>query len=370
MFHDDRPTAAERAPEIIDRRKRELVKSAAGLMLAAGVGLPASRLAFAQAAPAAPQAAPPTWGDAATLVSAIGAGTLAVASVAESAEAYRKGFGYTEHWRGPIPKATAEFWGVPAMAGRNAAVLGAPGVERGMLRIVELGKDFQKVSYHDTLGWLALEIQAVTPETVIERLKGLPFVHTGGPSLANDPTGRPLYRAAQFTGPSGEPLNMTQHMQLNTLSPLGRNSVGPLFIQTLATAQYPATRDFYLQTLGFKMRLEMDSRRTSIVEKLGLPKEQRFKLSAVRMPEFCSIELDEFPQGTPERPASPGCFAAGVAMCTLTTRNLDAVKAALKKASVKFAETANACPPFNGARTIFCTGRGGERLEVVEVGKA
>ena len=294
-----------------------------------------------------------------------------MASLAESTEAYRKGFGYVEHWRGPIPKAAAEFWGAPAMAGRNAAVLGPKGVQRGMLRIVELGKDFQQVSYHDTQGWLALEIQVVTPEAVISRLKGLPFVHTGGPGLAMDPAGKPLYRAVQFTGPSGEPLNMTQHMLLNTLAPLKSNVVGPLFYQTLATAQYPATKEFYLQTLGLKMRLEMDSRRTSIVEKLGLPKDQRFKLAAVRMPEFCSIELDEYPQGTPQRPASPGCFAAGVAMCTMTTQNLDAVKAALTKARIKFAETAsNACPPFQGSRAIFCLGRAGERIEVIEVAKA
>jgi hypothetical protein len=370
MFQYDPPTDAENAPDCIDRNRRDLVKSAAWLTLTAAAALPASRRALAQGA-AGSGAATPAWGDPSTLVSAIGAGTLAVASVAETVEAYCKGFAYVEHWRGRIPQNMADFWGVPAMAGRAAAVVGPPDFQRGMIRIVELGKDFSKVSYHDTLGWVALEIQVRSPEAVVTQLKGLPFVHTGGPGQANEPNGNPIYRAAQFTGPSGEPLYMTQHMQLDKLISPGRNVVGPLFIQTLAASPYQETRDFYAQTLGMKMRMEIDTPRSNLVEKLGLPKGKLYKMAAVRAPEYCSIQIDEYPPSTPQRPATPGCFAAGVSMCTLTTHDLDAVKAAFTKAAVKFAEIdSNSCPPFNGSRAIFCLGRAGERVEVVEVRKA
>ena len=55
-------------------------------------------------------------------------------------------------------------------------------------------------------------------------------------------------------------------------------------------------------------------------------------------------------------------------MCTLTTRNLDVVKSALKAANMQFAEIgSNSCPPFHGARAVSFLGRGGERIEVVEV---
>jgi len=352
----------------IDLKRREMAKSTGWLLLTASLGFPATGCALAESADSPGQATPP-WGDPSTLVSAIGAGTLSAASVAETVEAYGKGFGYVEHWRGLIPAETAEIWGAPAMAGRKAAVVGPPDFQRGMIRIVELGSDFQPTSYHETLGWVALEIHVHSPDDLVAQLEGLPFKHTGGPGTFKGRDGKPVYRAAQFTGPSGEPLYMTQHMQLDQLISAGRNNVGPLFIQTLAANPYQPTRDFYLQTLGMKMRMEIDTPRTSLVESLGLPKNDRlYKMAAVRAPEYCSIQIDEYPEGTPARPAAPGCFPPGVSMCTLTTLNLDAVASALKGAGIQIVEIeSNAIPPFEGSRAIFCRGPSGERVEFVEV---
>lgn len=358
-----RPVDLENACQPIGQSRRDLLKSAAGLLLAASVATLPWRSARAAGAASTQQ-----WGDTATLVSAIGAGTLAASSVAETVEAYRKGFGYVEHYRGRVPREMADFWGVPAMAGRAVSVVGAPGYQRGMIRIVELGNDFKEVSYPETLGWIALEIHVRSPDELVDELKGLPFVHTGGPATANDREGKPLYRAAQFKGPSGEPLYMTQHMQLDELMPVGRNNVGPLFIQTVATTSYRETLDFYLKDLRMKMRIEMDTPRTALVESLGLPEGRRYKFAAVRAPEYCALQIDEYPEATPPRPASPGCFSPGVSMCTLTTRNLEVVKATLTRANIRFAETdSNSCPPFQYARAISFLGRGGERVEIVEV---
>ena len=300
------------------------------VLLKAALGVALSSASHASASDAT-RGKPAAWGDDRTLVTAVGAGTLAVRSVEETSTAYQKGFGYVEHWRGTIPKPMAEFWGVPAMAGRACAVVGPPGFERGMIRIVELGSDFRKTSYHDTLGWVALEIHVKRPEDVVAQIKdvGLPFVHTGGPAQANAPDGSPLYRAAQFKGPSGEPLYMTQHMQLDQLTSAGRNTVGPLFIQTVNVHAYEATRDFYVKTLGMRMRLESETRRKLVGSGRGA------RMSAVRMPGFCSIQVDEYAPETPQRPATPGCFAAGVCMSTLTTRNIDTVKAALANHATK-----------------------------------
>ena len=358
-----RPDDVENACQPVGQSRRDLLKSAAGLVLATSVAtLPWRRAIAAESVPSA------AWGDGATLVSAIGAGTLAASSVAETVEAYQRGFGYVEHYRGRIPREMAEFWGVPAMAGRLVAVVGAPGYQRGMIRIVELGNDFKEVSYPETLGWIALEIHVRSPDELVGQLEGLPFVHTGGPATANDHEGKPLYRAAQFKGPSGEPLYMTQHMQLDELMPVGRNNVGPLFIQTVSTTSYRNTLDFYLKDLRMKMRIELDTPRTPLVESLGVPKGKRYKFAAVRAPEYCALQVDEYPEATPQRPTSPGCFPPGVSMCTLTTRDLDAVKSALTRANMQFAEIdANACPPFYHARALSFLGRAGERVEIVEV---
>ncbi|MEO7775566.1 MAG: hypothetical protein ABIT36_02010 [Steroidobacteraceae bacterium] len=333
----------------IDINRRVLLQSAAGMAFAS------TQIARA-AAPEEPAVAP--WGDPATLVSAVGAGTLSVINLAQSLEAYHRGFGYVTHWQGKIPKETATLWGVPAMAGRGAAVVGPPGFNRGMIRMVELGKDFQETSLQSTLGWMALEIHIKSPDDIVKQLQGLPFVHTGGPGLANAPDGQPLYRAAQFKGPSGEPLYMTQHMQLDKLISAGVNNVGPLFIVTLNTTPYEPTRDFYQRTLGMTMRMEIKGRGGS-------------RMSAVRATEYCAIQIDELAANTPRRPAAPGCFAAGVNVCTLTTRNINRVKSALTEAKQPFTEVAsNLCPPFQGARGIYLTGRGGERVEIMQVAGA
>lgn len=353
----------ENVSQPVSQSRREVLKSAACLALTTSVAALPWRAAMAAGA-----SAPAAWGDTTTLVSSIGAGTLAASSVAETVEAYRKGFGYVEHHRGRVPKEMAEFWGVPAMAGRIVSVVGAPGYQRGMIRIIELGNDFKEVAYYETLGWIALEIHVRSPDELVGQLKGLPFVHTGGPNTADDREGKPLYRAAQFKGPSGEPLYMTQHMQLDQMMSVGRNNVGPLFIQTVSTTSYRETLDFYLKDLRMKMRIEMDTPRTELVESLGVPKGKLYKFAAVRAPEYCALQIDEFPKATPQRPASPGCFAPGVSMCTLTTRDIEAVKSVLAAAQMQFVEIeSNSCPPFHHARAICFLGRGGERVEVVEV---
>jgi hypothetical protein len=194
------------------------------------------------------------------------------------------------------------------------------------------------------------------------------------PGNAKDPDGKPLYRAIGFTGPSGESLALTQHVQLDELKiSTGRNNIGPLFIQPLGAYPYEKVRDFYVQTLRTKMRMEVNTRGGNPAASPGQPQApaRTYKMSAVRTTEYCSIEIDEVPESTPPRPAAAGCFAPRVAMCTLTTRNLDAVKAAFKQASVNFTEIEkNSCPPFAGSRAISCLGHAGERVEVVEVGKA
>ena len=88
-------------------------------------------------------------------------------------DAYTRGFAYVELWRGRITAEMAEFWGVPAMVDREAAVVGPPGFNRGLFRIVELGDDFQQVAYHETLGWAALEIHVRSPDALVSQLERL-----------------------------------------------------------------------------------------------------------------------------------------------------------------------------------------------------
>jgi hypothetical protein len=366
MHDDNQPTRSINASDVIDRSRRDVAKSVGWLLLTASLGLRAPRQAVAASTGGAGDDAPQPWGDPSTLVSAIAAGTLAVPSVAETVAAYTKGFGYAELWRGHIPQGIADFWGTPAMAGRTAAVVGPPEHHHGLIRIVELGDDFQQVDSHETLGWVALEIRVRSPDAMLSQLKGLPFVHTGGPGDSSTQGGAPSYRAAQFKGPSGEPLYFTQHTQLDNLLKLGPNNVGPLFIQTLAARPYRETRDFYLKTLAMKSRMEIDVPRRNLAERFGLP-DRSYKMAAVRAPEYCSIQIDEYPEAVDPRPSADGCLVPGACMCTFATRDLDRVAGALRQSGLPFTEIdSHSMLPSTGGRALVCRGYSGEIVEFIQ----
>jgi len=347
----------------IDLTRRRLTRSLGSLAVAAACGVAPAGSAIA----ASRDAIIREWGDPNSLVSGIAAGTLSVPSVAETVGAYTSGFGYVELWNGRIPREVAEFWGAPAMAGRKAAVVGPPAHRHGLIRIVELGNDFELLDPYQTLGWIALEIRVRTPDTMVEQLRGLPFKHTGGPGDSSTAGGAPAYRAAQFKGPSGEPLYFTQHTQLDGLVPPGPNNVGPLFIQTLAAHPYAKTRDFYQVMLGLKSRMEIDVPRRALEATFDLPPDSRYKMAAVRAPEFCSIQVDEYPDAVPARPAADGCLPPGTAMCTFATRDVGAVAAALKGAGLPFQEIpTHALLPSGGGRALACRGYSGEIVEFVD----
>ena len=367
MYDDKQPTRSINASDVPDPSRREMAKSVGWLLLMASLGLRAPSHAVAASTDDTSDDAPQPWGDPSTLVSAIAAGTLAVPSVAETVAAYTKGFGYVEFWRGRIPPEIADFWGAPAMAGRIAAVVGPPEHHHGLIRIVELGDDFQQVDSHGTLGWVALEIRVRSPDAMISQLRGLPFVHTGGPGDSSTKDGAPSYRAAQFKGPSGEPLYFTQHAQLDSLLKLGPNNVGPLFIQTLAARPYQETRDFYLKTLAMKWRMEVDVPRTNLVKRFGLPEDRVYKMAAVRAPEYCSIQIDEYPEAVAPRPSADGCLVPGACMCTFATRNLDAVASALRQSGLPFTRIdSHSMLPSTGTRALACRGYSGEIVEFIE----
>lgn len=366
MLKDDPRPGDFESPDGIDSGRRALGKSAAWLLLAGA--WPFGGVRALSAWNGAEPSVPP-WGDPATLVSSIGAGTLAVADVAETVDAYTKGFEYIETWRGRIPEKVANFWGAPAMAGRAMAVVGPPDYTTGLIRIVELGEDFKEVPYHETLGWIALEIRVQSPDDLVARLEGsgLPFVHTGGPGTFSMSDGTPVYRAAQFKGPSGEPLYMTQHMQLDQLVEVGRTNVGGLFIQTLGARPYLPTRDFYQSLLKMKSRMEIDTPRTNLVEAFGLPGDRKYKMAAVRMTDYCSIQIDEYPEPVPARAAVDGCVVPGVCMSTLIAKDLGVVAQLLRDAGLAFEEMDGyPIPPASGGRALVCRGYSGEVVEFVQ----
>jgi len=354
----------------VDLTRRSLAKSAALLVAMASMGRAGTLLAETES-PRRPLAPLPDWpwADPASLVSTIAAGTVAVPNVAEVVDAYRRGLGYTEHWHGQITAGMADFWGVPAMAGRAASVTGPAGLDNGLIRLVELGDDFQPIPSYPTLGWTALEIRVRNVDDMPAQLSGLPFVHTGGPRDLQFGSGPPTLRPAQFLGPAGEPLYFTEDLQVDRGKLIGGNNVGGIFLQTLTAVPYPETRDFYLKTLAMQLRAQVGFPRPNVAAIPGADATRMYKMASVRAPWYCAIQVDEYPDATQKRPAVPGCFPPGICMCTLQVPDLDAVAEALRGIELPFTRTdANAMPPWAGGRAIACRGYSGEIVEFIEPG--
>ena len=347
-------------------RRKDFVESAAWLLGAASLGQ------FTTACSNQTRLIKdPGWGDPSSLVTAIAASTVAVPSVWDLVPDYLKWFGYVEHWRGTIPAAVANFWDAPALAGQRAAVIGPAHSNRGLFRFIEIGAAFQRIPLHTTLGWVALEIRARDVDALVRDVQGGPFTHVGGPRDLKFGDLPATLRAAQFRGTMGEPLIFTEDLKYDRSELLGDGNAGPLFIQTLAARPYTATRDFYLEMLKMKLSLEVDYRMRNVSWALGLSEDKTRKMSAVRSTDYCSIEVDEYPDEATERPTASGSLPPGVCMCTLATQGIDAVASALRRADIPFKTLdANPIPPYEGGRAIICRGRSGERVEFVETSEA
>ncbi len=352
----------------VNQKRRTLTKATAFLIATAAAGRVAGAAPSTSQDQVTLQDMPDRpWADPASLVSTIAASTVAVPDVAEMVKTYQRGLGYVEHWRGRISRETAWFWGAPAMAGRAAAVVGPSELSQGLVRFVELGGDYHSFPAHSTLGWAAVEIRVRNVDSMVGQLEGSGIVHTGGPADLKFGSGPATLRAAQFHGPSGEPLYFTEDLQFDRAKLIGDKNVGGVFLQTLVAVPYEETRDFYLKTLAMQLRVEARFPRPQLARSMVTDAASMYRMASVRAPQYCSIQIDEYPQVMPARPVEPGCLPPGVCMCTFFVPALEVVATALEQAGVPYSRSESAAvPPGLGGRALACRGFSGEFVEFVE----
>lgn len=356
--------------DVIDRKRRQLLVAAgqccapaalasvSGLL---GMSIPSRLLGLE------PWTGP--WADPMSLVAGIACGTVCVQSVDESLAAYVDGLGYVAHWKGAVPALLAEFWGTPAMAGRAAAVVGAPRPHSGLIRLLELGDDFQPLGDRPALGWRALEIRARDVDAVPGQLAGTGITHVGGPADLKFGPAPAAFRAAQFRGPSGEPLIFTEDLQFDRTPIIGGDNVGGIFLQTLVASPYEPTRDFYLKSLAMQLSLEVRLPRSEVEAALNLENRSMYRMASIRAPWYSTIQVDEYPEATRSRPTAPGCLPPGVCMTTLAVPDLDGVAKVLRETGVAYSSLErNSIPPLFEGRSLACRGCSGEHVEFIESG--
>ena len=73
-------------------------------------------------------------------------------------------------------------------------------------------------------------------------------------------------------------------------------------------------------------------------------------------------EIDEYPEGTTERPCTPGLLPPGIAMVSYTVTDLDSL-------DIDFFSPPQILEhaPYNGRRVAACRGNAGELVELIEL---
>ena len=305
----------------------------------------------------------------APLTSGIAAGTASVPSVEDAVNQYCKWFDYVVHWRGKVTAAQATLWEAPGVAGHPAALVGPKDMQQGLIRFVEVS--VKPTPAFTTRGWTALELRTRNVDELAQRLEGSPFKRIGGPADLTFAK-PPRLRAMQALGLGGEALYCTQSL-LDPNGPypggqLGPNNVGTLFIVVLACWPYPATRDFYIQTLGMKLGFEAEFALRFANRYLGWPADRKGVLATARSGPSSLIELDGYPEEVLPRPTPGGSLPSGVSICTLEVPDIEKVARALQAASIPFRRLSSRLsePLYRKRPALALRGRSGEIVELVE----
>ena len=269
-------------------------------------------------------------------------------------------------------------WGIaPGSAGERFTILRSPGADRGMIRVVT-GIERERTRPVDTR-WSGAEI------LVTRDVDGLhdelhprdDFLVRKKPADADfTDVGANIHRGFFGSAPGGSHLMFTMAVtQARDYDfPTAEARVGHIFSVPLVTSEYERSFAFYRDVLGMIPVLEdsFDEGLWHRVWKLPIGAHVElsifkgdahgFGLGGVEMQGYDEEHIDPIP-------VDLNHFDGGACLVTYTTKDLDAVFAAVSKSSdarILSQPMAHAALPYRGGRAFCFAGPSGERLEVCE----
>lgn len=288
------------------------------------------------------------------------AGTVCVADLARSREAYEDTIAYRTVETGTVSGPLAESWHAPAAAGAAYALLQPSSGAETWLRLVETSpvEGFEPVVSH---GWTALEFCVRDVAAVAARLADSPFEIVGAPRRLD---GMDALCAMQARGADGEILYFTQidDDPPGFSLPRARCFVDRLFMHVLGASDLAAMQRWIVRHLGCAVGVErMDMVYTMLARAFGMPLDTRFTISTMTCGSEVFLQVDQMPLGARPRPVRPGMLPPGIAMTTLSVPGLDT------------AAHGRARPPavhdgavYGGRRSVTLSGPDGTLFELVE----
>ncbi len=286
--------------------------------------------------------------------------------------ALQEDLGFELRAGGVVDEGLARVWGVSPRVHSRFAVLSAPGVSRGFIRLVEGPADDETGTFHKR-GMFNAELLTRDVEALFARLRESSRFRIVSELNTYDLSGAgggAVSRSFATRGPGGAGFFFTQYLKVpppRTL-PVCETLVGPMFNAAVSTDLRPRVEEFYEKVLGMHVRLAGRLTQPTVNRIIGLPDDWGFMMLVYKGEGDGLIEIDIHEHDVPAEPTVQGDqLRAGNSMLTLETGDLDGVLG--RAAGAGFASTPAreiAAAPYDGRRAAVLRGPAGERVELVE----
>lgn len=273
---------------------------------------------------------------------------------------YTRTLGYVVRERGRVPRDLARSWGAPKSAGQPYVLMSPDAAPDVFVRVVGAPRTpgYRPLT---TYGWNAIEIVVDDTDATYAKFANTPFRVIGEPANLS---GYPSIRAFQVEGRAQEVLYLTSETGDRTRSPLPppNGPIGRIFIMVVAGPEPQKLVDWYADSFGMA-RGTLRDRPVGVLQRAqGLPPDRLLPLTTMRLAQQGNLlELDGYSENATQRPVRRGQLPPGVAITTMSVRNLDDIR-------LPFITPPQARDGalYGGRRAATARGPAGELVELVE----
>ena len=208
--------------------------------------------------------------------------TVSLRDLDHGVAALREDLGFDVRSEGFVDEHMARALGVSCRAHPRFAVLGAPGVSRGFIRLVEGPGDDDTGTFHKR-GMFNAEMLTSDVETLFKRLQGSTRFRLASDLNTYDLSGAgggAISRSFATRGPGGAGFFFTQYLKVpppRTL-PVCETLVGPMFNAAVSTDMQLPVEIFYEKILGMRLRLSGRLTQPAVNRIIGLPDDWGFTM--------------------------------------------------------------------------------------------
>jgi len=241
------------------------------------------------------------------------AATLTVSDLKRSQSLYCDWLDYNCIETGTISSELAESWAAPKTAKQPYAVLQPASEADVFIRLIKQPSVAEYKALR-SYGWNAIEICTQNTPKVNARMERSPFEIIGPPKLI---PGLDSIYPMQVKGPDEEIVFLTQikgDMPTHNL-PRAESLIDKLFILVIACSNMEASKTWLQKHLMIDADKDMDINYTMINKAFGLKDGTQHRLCTMMHEKDVFLEIDQYPNGTIERPHHDGmlppCAAIG-----------------------------------------------------------